>query len=345
MAEKGKVTEDAKRGDSWAINPHDAVIEGFDTKPDLDNDCYDEMRLRKLHDKPAVAALSAAILACRKVVQAPVLKKKKDKNGKEYYAVKAGRRRILAARDVYDELKKEGVEFKVTCLLADRFEDRATTLLHVTAENSNRVDNTPMERARDLQRFLEFSGETIEKPTRESIKRYGDANGLQESTVRNYLMLLRAAPKTQALADAGALPVNLIREIVDIEDHAEQEAKATEYATKAAEEGKGANLLEIARFEKNVRQGTKNAENNSVGLSRGQILGVLKLIEEDSRADGKEPSMSVEHIEAFEAVSGSRAPDRLKGLKGYLNRLDKMKKDRAEKKAHKANGTGAAAAE
>lgn len=348
MAEKGKLTEDAKRGDLWAINPYDGIVVGHDDgyPPDVENDCYDENRLRKLLDEAAIERLADSIEAVGENIEPVVLKKKKVGTGKsaaEYLAVNAGRRRTIACRRVFDRLKARGIDFKMKVILADRYEESVQTFMRTAAENANREDNSPTQKARDFARLVKFSGDAMERISKETMAKARAAFGVNDSTLANWLMLLRAAPKVQQLVDVNALPQNVVRELVDLPSD-EQEAKALEYAKKAQEDGKGANLLAIARFEKGVRQGTKSEDEEGLGLTRGECLGIWKLMQED-KADGKDVKIEAEPQAMLEAIIGKRKIESVKGLVGYYKRLKEQKKERAEKKAQKGSAKNAAAAE
>lgn len=182
----------------------------------------------------------------------PVLIARDPKTGKT--AVAAGRQRVKACREANKRLKAQGCEpHRVPCIV--KRGDDAGLMGVLISENEFRTDDTPLERARKAQRYIDL-GRTEEE--------VGILLGMSRSTVANLLALLdsprvvRDAIKAGTITAAAAYKLARMPEkeatakiaaLAKVTDPAEKRKKTREVVAGApAVRGK----REIAEVRKNI---------------------------------------------------------------------------------------------
>jgi len=109
--------------------------------------------------------------------------------------VVAGRRRVLHAREANKRLHEQGKDpIRVKCEI--RRGDRKDLFGVSLAENEGRIDETPMGRARKLQRFLNFGGTEEEAAI---------TFGVTEQSIRNWLLLAELSAPVKKAVDEGKI--------------------------------------------------------------------------------------------------------------------------------------------
>lgn len=129
--------------------------------------------------------------------------------------VVAGRRRVVAAREANRRRAEDGKPaLEMTCLV--KTGEEQVLLGMMIAENEHRLNDTPLNKARKLQTFLDLGG---------SMDDAIELFGAPEKTLRALLALQQCSVKVRALVEKGALPLAQARKLAKL-DPAKQEEEA-----------------------------------------------------------------------------------------------------------------------
>lgn len=157
--------------------------------------------------------------------------------------VVAGRRRVTAAIEANKRLKAAGGEaVRVPAVMVRG--DQSSLIGTLIMENELRKEDTPLQRAEKLQRYLN-TGRTVDEAA--------IVFGVTKPTIANYLKVLELHPKVQKALENNNLPFNVVKELSVMPQ--EEQPAALEKLVEAGAT-KGAKGVEAAR---NVRNG-KTAE-------------------------------------------------------------------------------------
>jgi ParB family chromosome partitioning protein len=189
------------RGDVLFFDPEDLVI-----VTDKANALYDERVEFEVDEKTVRNIMVNGVLQ-------PVLGRR---NGEKVEIV-AGRQRVLAAREANKRLLKEGAEPVTVPVLWKRGDD-ATMLGIMISENEIRRDDTPMTKARKLQRLIDLG---------KSKKECAVLFGVSTVTVTNKLALLECAPQVQKAVESNVVSAEVAQTLSKL-SHKEQVAKLDE---------------------------------------------------------------------------------------------------------------------
>jgi len=153
-----------------------------------------------------------------------------DKKRRPILEVVDGRKRVRAALAVNRMLKKAGSDRRilVPCTL-DRGSDLDLMAIMIGA-NAHRVDTTPMEKARQLQKFLAFGGTEAEAEIH---------FGVSRTALREWLRLLELGPAAQAAIGAGTIKASAAKTLIDL-PHEEQAKTVATMIEKGATTGRKA---------------------------------------------------------------------------------------------------------
>jgi ParB family chromosome partitioning protein len=156
----------------------------------------------------------------------------------EYVCVVAGRRRVRAAREANKRLRKAGDEnaILVPCVPEEKGKDLLTTLI---VENVNRVEDSPIAKARKAQRLVE-RGITASK--------IGVIFGVSAQTVNGWLEMLGAPPETLAALERGETTATTAKAIAKLPAAKRAEAQKASVGKK----GKAARAAVANRMSVNV---------------------------------------------------------------------------------------------
>lgn len=129
--------------------------------------------------------------------------------------VVAGRRRVVAAREANRRRKEDKLPpLALTCLVKTGEDEQLLGLM--IAENEHRLNDTPLNKARKLQTFLDLGG---------SMDDAIELFGAPEKTLRALLALQACSVKVKALVEKGAVPLSQARKLAKL-DPAKQEEEA-----------------------------------------------------------------------------------------------------------------------
>jgi ParB family transcriptional regulator, chromosome partitioning protein len=166
----------------------------------IDIDCIqsDPENDRKTFDKELLESLAANIKQLG--VLQPILLKRIEQSSPPRFVIVAGERRWRAA-------KIAGLK-EIPAQITDR--DGLQTSLARLAENLQRVDLSPIEKANGLKSLMEQHGLTQ--------KEVGEAVGVQQGQISNTLRLLNLPDSLQSKVASGVLAPTLIRSLLPFAD-------------------------------------------------------------------------------------------------------------------------------
>src|SRR5262249_40534323 len=128
-------------------DPDKLVIIGLDTKDGPEHPLYDERIKLAIPEEFILQIMHHGVKTPINVVKDP-------ETGK--VLVKAGRQRVKAAREANKRLRKEGAEPILVKAVPERgFSDGAALMESVEIENTFRQEDSPLTRAKKIQRYLE----------------------------------------------------------------------------------------------------------------------------------------------------------------------------------------------
>lgn len=185
----------------------------------------------------------------------------------------AGRKRILAMRIIWDELRAEGVDEKsfprVPCL--DAKGTPLEMVIDMIAENEGREPDTPINQAKKMQLMLELKA---------PIEKVAEVYDRKPQTCKKIMSLLSLHEDAQALVEEGELPWTAAIDLLDV-PYKEQGKRAKEIVetggaskvAKAKEVTKGKRKPPGARLVKSLieRMGADRVEAQAIAWARGLI--------------------------------------------------------------------------
>lgn len=182
-----KTAIDAPRGTIFQVNPEDVVIIGLDTPDGEEHPLYDRRIFLPVNEGLGYDLAEMGNLE-------PITVRK---NG-DRLEVTIGRQRVRAARWINEKLRTQGAEtVRLHALVKGGTDDRL--MGQRISENAHRTNDTPMNNARNLARYLDI-GRTMA----EAARRFGVA----DETLRLWRILLDLHPDIQAAVDAGTISAN-----------------------------------------------------------------------------------------------------------------------------------------
>lgn len=182
------------RADAYKIDPDRAIIIGLDTDDGEEHELYDE----RIH-LPLSPEMVANIKA--KGVIEPI---QFIFDGDRIVIVN-GRRRIMHAREANRQLVAEG-EPPLRVPGVSKSDEHLLGLMVST--NEHRVDDTPMTRAKKLQRMIARGY---------SLDECAVYFGVSGQTIRNWKALLECAPKVQKAVDTGKISASAAQKLAKLE--------------------------------------------------------------------------------------------------------------------------------
>ena len=236
---KQKYTEGSRAGvQSWTFDPYDLIVAGRDVP-------YNEENEHLACDRalaPADPAMVKSILegGIRQPIEITRIE------GKPYVVV--GRGRVIAAREVRQEVQKSGGTVRVPCI--DKVGTKLDLALDVVVENEIRTGDNPLNQARKMQR-LQRLGAT---PSQIAV-----AFNCSSENVRQKLKLLELGAETQELIETGQLPASSALELTKLDGEEQIEA-----------------AREVASTPKRERKKiVKKATGKVSAPSKGEVKGVI----------------------------------------------------------------------
>jgi len=250
-AKKAQYDHPVKRRDALLIDPDDLVLED-----DKDGPLFDP-RARLAPDEPLVQLMMnddvgtelSAILITKEEGRAKVV---------------AGRRRVVAAREANRRLRAEKREPRLLLCLPKTSDSKGLLALMV-AENEHRLSDTPLNRARKLQRYLDEGG-TMEEAA--------EVFGTSERTLKSLQALLSCSVKVRTMVEKGNVPLSQARKLAKLQpaeqdeqvEKVKREPKAKGKRKKGEEKtarAKGKGVLEKLRLEAEAQK----PEGNERGIA------------------------------------------------------------------------------
>jgi ParB family chromosome partitioning protein len=153
---------------------------------------YDE-RVENDYDEALVLNMMFEIDGVPQGVIEPLVGRRNAETGKVEIII--GRRRTKAAREANRRRKKKGLEPIWLPVHIKRANDQRA-LAMLISENEHRLDDTPMNRAKKAQRYIDLGRDE---------KEIAVLFGVSESTVKNMLKLLDAPAAVRNAVDAGKI--------------------------------------------------------------------------------------------------------------------------------------------
>jgi len=200
---------EGSRLNAFGMDPDDLTIVGLDTKDGREHPLYDERIHLGLTEEWVKNIMCYGVLE-------PVLVRK---NGEQVEVI-AGRQRVRGAREANKRLVAAGGEpIKVPCMVKRTSDGDAFGI--TLAENENRVDDSPIIRARKAQRYLDLG---------RSEEDVAVTMGLPLPSVKTLLNLLDLDDQVQRLVHDRRLSQTAAMTLRDL-PREQQREKAEEYAT------------------------------------------------------------------------------------------------------------------
>lgn len=269
------------------------VIIGLDTKDGPEHVLYDD----RIH-LPIDQELVENLLLLRKVLE-PISVRK---NG-EIAEVVYGRQRVRCVREANKRLLAQGAKaadlIKVPCGI-ERATD-ADLIRRMYSENAQRRADSPMARARHIQRFMEFGN----SPEAAAV-----VFGLKVPSIKEQVTLLDLDKSVQKMVDGGQLKPTAALSLVTL-SHVEQK----EQASKLVEGGRStvADAKHAVRQQRAVRRGG-SAEDVVRAPSKRAIRRAIEA--NDSLPKGEQ--LSEDFIRGLRIAIGDLDPRSVKGLTGLM---------------------------
>jgi len=305
----GKPALNGTRKDVFYMDPDDIVVVGADTNDGPDHPLYDERVKLPLDEGMVLNIMYQGVLQ-------PIVVRK---DGGDPQAV-AGRRRTLHAREANRRLKKQGKEAVKVPALNRRGSDKDMLGIMIS-ENEIRRDDSPLTKARKVQKLLDMGATEAECAT---------IFGVTKKSIDNWTRLLdcddkvvKAVESNKISASAAAKLSKLSR--ADQREHLEEMLASGNTSTKQS--------AAIARSKTN--KGNKDAdegeEDEGVIVAPGKkvLNKVLAAV-----ADGAELDPAA--VKVVKWVTGKVDARQVKGLTKILNAIEAEEEKKAEAKRAKA---------
>jgi len=230
---------------------------------------YDE-RVENDYDEALVLNMMFEIDGVPQGVIEPLSGRRNAETGKVEIIV--GRRRTKAAREANRRLKKKGMEpIRLPVWIKRANDQRALSML--ISENEHRLDDTPMNKAKKAQRYIDMGRDE---------KEVAILFGVSESTVKNLLRLLDAPAAVKNAVDAGKITTS----------------DAYKLAREEPEEAKKklGELLEKAPRTPGKKR-SKNAKKARAIVSGGKKPKKPNMFETDAKTDAKADAKAEKKLE------------------------------------------------
>lgn len=269
------------------------VIIGLDTKDGPEHVLWDD-RI----NLPLDLDLVENILFLRKVLENVVVRKNGDMAEVVY-----GRQRVRAVREVNERLLAMGCKkadlIKVPCVI-ERATD-ADLIRRMYSENAQRREDSPMARARHIQRFMEF-GNSPEDASK--------VFKLEPATIKQKVTLLDLDKSVQKLVDTNALSETAALELTSL-SHAEQKAQAN-----ALIESGQATVAHVKHAVRKARARSRGESADSIVMapSKRAIRRAIEANESLPKGEQLDP----EFIRGLRVAIGDLSPASVKNLTALL---------------------------
>jgi ParB family chromosome partitioning protein len=239
------------------LDPEKITIIGLDTKDGPEHPLYDE-RINLPLDEGMIKQIM------RRGIKTPVVVTKDPESGA--VLLKAGRQRVRNAREANKRLRKAGEEpIWVPATTERGFSDEASLMETMMIENSFRQDDTPVVRAKKIQRYLERG---------RSEEQAAELLGLSVATIKNLLGLLEAPAAVRNAVDNGKITATEGYQLAKLQP---EEAK-TKLAVLTAN---GAALTKKGRRKRGEGKKSKKilSRDGKVARSKQELKEMLKIVE------------------------------------------------------------------
>jgi len=200
--------------DAYMFDPDDLVLVTDEKSP-----LYDERVHLEVSESLVLNMMHAPDGVPQGVLE-PITVARNTETGKVEVVI--GRQRVKAAREANKRLKKQGVEqFRVPAMIQRVNAYRGMGM--IISENEHRQDDTPLGRARKMQRYLELGRDESEVAV---------LFGVSAASVKNLLSLLDAPAAVRNAVEAGKITVSDGYKLAKL-DPAEAREKVAELQEKA----------------------------------------------------------------------------------------------------------------
>lgn len=291
---------EAERENLWKLDPDDLTIVGIDSNDGLEHPLVNH-RVLKLKKDGYSEEMVLSIM--EHGVLEPIVVRK---NG-SYTEVVLGRNRTLAAREANKRLKKAGGEqILVRCVLRKDNEDKKLTGA-IEAENSIRVNDDAMTKARNALRAIDRG---------KSKKEVAVDLGVSVEVLDNLLKLPDLGPAMQKAVEDGFMTWTAATTYNDL-SHGEQE--------KILDDAKKLGIVisvPEARRQKKARKAAKNGKGKAPSTrGKGISVGVLRKVFDDEEFSG---SLDQETKNFIRWVIGEGSHRSVTGLGAALRRVGEI---------------------
>ena len=206
---------DTKKKLKSPFSPYDVILVGYDEHPAIAADSKDE-RARKVYvelfdERVSLPLLQAHVeMTKSRGVQVPI---QYLEFGGAYYVVD-GRQRIKAAREVYDEQVKLGIEpAHLITVPGIKYQGSIDEMFANSRAMNVHVNEPPMMVARSMSRLLmqDVVDAPGEKPRKRTVLEVAAIYGVSDQTVRNYQKLFTSSDTVKkALAELKQPTIGLL---------------------------------------------------------------------------------------------------------------------------------------
>jgi ParB/RepB/Spo0J family partition protein len=280
---------------SWGLDPNEVVIIGIDT-----DHAEGEHPYRETDERLQVEVSRDLVDSIKRkgVLQAIGIRKTKDGLPEVAY----GRRRVLACRQANAELIEAGetpILVPATVVTDSSDKEAAETMVE---ENAQRLELTPMNKAKLLKILLQY-GHT----EKEAAKRFG----VSITAIKQWRKLLDLAPELVEKVDTGELSSSAGMELASLPK--DEQVKVFAEAKAKAPEGKQV-TVKTARNKRRKKSGSKVATKFTPPKRK-----IVKRVLEQGESLGIPPLA----LAMARWLEGDAAPEEVDGLKAALEEIEK----------------------
>lgn len=202
--------------DAYMFDPEDVVLVEDEKSP-----LYDERVNLPVSESLVLNMMHAPEGVPQGVIE-PITVSRNAETGKVEVVV--GRQRVKAAREANKRLKKAGMEpFRVPAMIQRLSGNGYRAMGVLISENENRQDDTPIGRAKKMQRYIELGRDEAEVAV---------LFGISQASVKNMLALLDAPAIVRSAVEAGKISTSDGYKLAKLEP-AEAKEKVEELIEKA----------------------------------------------------------------------------------------------------------------
>lgn len=290
------------------LDPNDIWISGIDDE-EKDAVTYDESR-----DKGGSRSVPESMIL--NVKKFGILMPVKVRKDGDYYIAVDGRGRILAAREANKRLAEEGNPLIKVPATLERGNDDHVLGVMISA-NEHRQDDTPMGRARKLQKLLARGYSEEEAAV---------TFGVELQTIKTWIPLLDLDDSVQKAIDDGKISAFAATPLAVL-PRKEQKAQLAELVQKV-EAGE-----RVTARETRERAAAATGREISSAPSKRQVNRLLDL----GLGVLEEGGLSEDFIKGVRWAVGDLSTKSVSGLSGLLAQADEAGRKKREKKAPKAD--------